>query len=147
MLNREEVLKLGFEEIPHFTVTNSLVYNLGRNRWLSIGDLGNPNEMLFIYEYDKKENRIINDLITLHNYDYDGYITLDKLYLLLSFFAENNKQKKLVRQNCSRRNFTYEEMIKASKYGYEFHKNTSFPEQNFEDSCIRNTQQWLTTFK
>ena len=25
--------------------------------------------------------------------------------------------------------------------------NTEFPEQEFEDSCIRNTQQWLTQFK
>lgn len=93
MLNREEVLKLGFQEIPHFTVMNSLVYDLGRNRWLSIGDLGNPNEMMFIYECDKDDGRIIDDLVCLHNYDYDGYLTLDKLSLLLTFFAENNKNK------------------------------------------------------
>lgn len=61
--------------------------------------------------------------------------------------TENERQLKLVRQTCSRQTFTYEDMIEASKYGYEFHKNTSFPEQSFEDSCIRNTQQWLTTFR
>lgn len=93
MLNREEVLKLGFEEIPHFTVTNSMHYDLGRNRWLSIGDLGNPNEMLFIYECDEEDNRIITDIVVLHNYDYDGYLTVEKLSLLLTFFAENNKNK------------------------------------------------------
>lgn len=39
--------------------------------------------------------------------------------------------------------FTEEDMIEASKYGYDFRSTTSFPEQEFEDSCIRNTQQWL----
>ena len=43
--------------------------------------------------------------------------------------------------------YSEEDMIKASKYGYNFHKTTQFPEQEFEDSCIRNTQQWLTTLK
>ena len=45
------------------------------------------------------------------------------------------------------RMYSEEDMIEASKYGYNFHKTTSFPEQEFEDSCIRNTQQWLTKFK
>ena len=45
------------------------------------------------------------------------------------------------------RSYTEEAMINASRYGYNFHKTTSFPEQEFDDSCIRNTQQWLTTFK
>lgn len=47
----------------------------------------------------------------------------------------------------SERMYTEEDMINASRYGYNFHKTTSFPEQEFDDSCIRNTQQWLTTFK
>lgn len=42
--------------------------------------------------------------------------------------------------------FSMEDMIEAAEYGYNFHKNTSFPEQEFEDSCIRNTGQWLTKF-
>ena len=45
------------------------------------------------------------------------------------------------------RMYSEEDMIEASKYGYNFHKTTQFPEQEFEDSCIRNTQQWLTQFK
>lgn len=42
--------------------------------------------------------------------------------------------------------FTKDDMIKAAEYGYNFHKTTQFPEHNFEDSCINNTKQWLTTF-
>jgi len=43
--------------------------------------------------------------------------------------------------------YTKEDMIKAAKYGYDFHMTTSFPEKNFEDNCKNNTEQWLTTLK
>lgn len=43
--------------------------------------------------------------------------------------------------------YSEEDMLTASRYGYNYHKSTQFPEQEFEDGCIRNTQQWLTTFK
>jgi hypothetical protein len=45
------------------------------------------------------------------------------------------------------RMYSEEDMINASKYGYNFHKTTLFPNQEFEDSCINNTKQWLTIFK
>lgn len=46
-----------------------------------------------------------------------------------------------------KRSYSEEEIIEASKYGYNFHKTTQFPQQEFEDSCIRNTHQWLEQFK
>lgn len=46
---------------------------------------------------------------------------------------EDNAEKK----------YTEEDMLNASKYGYEFRDTTSFPEHKFEDSCIRNTKQWI----
>ena len=58
-------------------------------------------------------------------------------------FREENYHKEQQSEN----RFSEKDMLKASEYGYNFHKTTQFPEQNFEDSCIRNTQQWLTTFK
>ena len=45
------------------------------------------------------------------------------------------------------RSYSEEDMLNASKYGYNFHKTTLFPNQKFEDSCINNTKQWLTIFK
>jgi hypothetical protein len=39
--------------------------------------------------------------------------------------------------------YTEEDMLNASKYGYEFRDSTSFPEHKFEDSCINNTKQWI----
>lgn len=46
-----------------------------------------------------------------------------------------------------KKEYTEQDMLLAAKYGYNFHKTTSFPDQEFEDSCVRNTQQWLTTLK
>ena len=89
MLNREQVLELGFKELPHLNILNSLVFNLGRNRHLSFSCIGEPNEMLFIYEVNKEHNKVIDDAVALSNYDYDGYLSLEKLSVLLSFFAEN----------------------------------------------------------
>ena len=92
MLNKEQVLELGFKELPHFTITNSLIFDLGRNRQLSIGNIGTPNEMLFIGETDNVDKRKITDLVCLSNYDYDGYLTLEKVTVLLSFFGENKNK-------------------------------------------------------
>ena len=71
---RLALIGIGFKELPHFTVTNNLVYDLGRNRHLSIGCLETPNEMLFICETDNNEPKHIEGLVCLKNYDYDGYI-------------------------------------------------------------------------
>jgi len=92
-MTRDKVIELGFKELPHRTVTNTLVYDLGRNRFLSLGCLGTPNEMLFMYEVDIDNSQDITDMVAMSNYDYDGYLTEDKLSLLLTFFAENNKNK------------------------------------------------------
>jgi hypothetical protein len=43
--------------------------------------------------------------------------------------------------------YTKQQMIEASKYGYEFRDTTSFPEHKFEDSCVNNTKQWLQSLK
>lgn len=76
---REELLKIGFKEIPHFTIGNSLIYDLGRNRELSISCLSTPNEMVFICEKDNKDENKINDIICLRNFDYDGYTSLEDI--------------------------------------------------------------------
>lgn len=74
-----ELLGLGFKTIPHFTVMNSLIYDLGRDRHLSCSNIESPNEMLFICEVDSLDPKKITDCICLHNFDYDGYLTITKL--------------------------------------------------------------------
>jgi len=84
VLSEKVLLEMGFERLPHFTVQNALIYNIGRNRHLSIGSVGTPNEMLFICETNPDDFRNITDLVCLHNYDYDGYLSKSKLETLIS---------------------------------------------------------------
>lgn len=89
-MSRDEVKTLGFKEHDKPTLLRSLFYPLERNRFLSIGSLGTPNEMLFIADsFQYPEN-----IIVLHNYDYDGYLTSCKLEGLLEFFKKEQKEIK-----------------------------------------------------
>ena len=79
-MTNEDLISIGFKPMPHFTVMNSVVYDLGRDRQLSAGCMGTPNETLFISEpREIEDNIIIRDLVCLHNYDYDGYLTIEKV--------------------------------------------------------------------
>lgn len=86
-----DLIKLGFKPIPHFTIQNSVIYDLGRNRHLSAGDMGTPNEIIFIGEIDSEDDNKITDCICLHNYDYDGYITEQKVKLLIEALTSDFK--------------------------------------------------------
>lgn len=73
--------------------------------------------------------------------------------------CQEDMDKKLIKNNeewakqCaeiskeSDKKYTEEDMLNASKYGYEFRDTTSFPKHKFEDSCINNTKQWLEWYK
>ena len=86
-MTREEVKELGFEEIPHYTVMGSMLYDLGRGRYLSFGCIGSPNEMIFLCQHDYEDHRIVTDLVSVHNYDYDGYIDKHKLLALMELLT------------------------------------------------------------
>jgi len=77
--DRDELKQIGFKEMPHFTVMNSLIFDLGRDRQLSIGCLGTPNEMMAICQVEKEPVKKITDIIVLSNYDYDGYLDTQKI--------------------------------------------------------------------
>lgn len=86
-MTKEELIKMGFKEIPHFTITDSVIFDLGRNRHLSVGCIGTPNEMVFLCETDSDDSTIITDLICVHNYDYDGYIKRRKVASLVNIIT------------------------------------------------------------
>jgi hypothetical protein len=92
-MERDKVLELGFYEMPYFTIGSSLLFDLGRRRFLSLSSLATPNEILFMYEVNEDNSKQIDDSIVLSNFDYDGYLTLERLSLLLSFFAEKTNKK------------------------------------------------------
>ena len=88
-MTRQELLDIGFNELPHFTVMNSIVYDLGRKRFLSVSGLGTPNEMIFIQQVDYKDvqEKNITDLIVFKNYDYDGCTNIETLKLIITAFT------------------------------------------------------------
>jgi hypothetical protein len=83
-MSNEEFLSIGFVEYPHKVLNGNMRYDLGRYRALTIQNLGNPNEMIFIYEVDSDNETEITDLVCLHNYDFDGYLTLEKVKMLIT---------------------------------------------------------------
>lgn len=87
-LRKEIISELGFKGLPHYTVTGTMIFELGRNRHLSIGSIGTPNEMLFICEVDNKDNSKVTDAVCLHNYDYDGYLTKEKLQTIINVLTK-----------------------------------------------------------
>ena len=82
--SRDDFKTIGFKEMPHYTVMNSLLYDLGRGRYLTIGCLGTPNEMLFIGQIDNDDNKKVTDVIVLKNYDYDGYTKIEDVKTIIT---------------------------------------------------------------
>lgn len=85
-MNIDRLIELGFKRLPHPAIGQPLIYNLNRNRVLSIGSFGTPNEVMFICQLNDEDNKKIDDLVCIHNYDYDGYLTEEKISLILQFF-------------------------------------------------------------
>jgi len=72
-LTSELLVRLGFETLPHANLLNSHIKRIGRNRIISIGNVGTPNEMIWLCEVNATDDKVINDLVCVKNYDYDGY--------------------------------------------------------------------------
>lgn len=90
-LTRDYVLKnFGFSSTKHFTIGNTLTKGIGRNRVLSYSHIGTTSEMLIISEFDEGFKRPPTEDIVLHNYDYDGYLTEERLRNLLDFVNSGN---------------------------------------------------------
>jgi len=84
MLNIDDLEKMGFEALPTFTVANSRIYKLGRHRHISIGNIGTPNETMWICETNDQNEKEITDAICIHNYDYDGYLNEKKIQTIIN---------------------------------------------------------------
>jgi len=86
-MTNQDLIEMGFKKFPHFTVSHNVNYSLGRHRHLSAGCVGTPNEMLFIIETDDQDDKSITEIICLHNYDYDGYLTERKVKSLINLIT------------------------------------------------------------
>lgn len=89
-ITEEWLLKLGGEKIPHFTISNSIIFKTKRNQQLSFGCVGTPNFMVFLQEIDPDNENKITDLIPIHNWDYDKDMYVHQLQNL--FFTLSGKE-------------------------------------------------------
>ena len=62
-MTSDEIIEIGFEPIPHFTIGDTHTFNLGRDRHLSINSVGTPNETLWICSTDHDDKRKITNLV------------------------------------------------------------------------------------
>lgn len=92
-MDKSELLAMGFQELPHWTVTESVVFDLGRSRLISVADIGRGNEMVFLCEKSKVDGNY-TDLICIHNRDYDGPLTKKAITELIGWFKQNNGSKR-----------------------------------------------------
>ena len=76
---KETLIELGFKELPHKNIMNSLIKKIGRNREISISGLGSGCETVFLCEINATDPKTVDDLVCVHNYDYDGFLTIEKL--------------------------------------------------------------------
>ena len=83
-MSNEEFLSIGFVEYTHKVLNGNMRYELGRGREITIQNLGNPNEFVWLVQIDSENETQITDLICLHNYDFDGYLTLEKIKMLIT---------------------------------------------------------------
>ena len=72
-LTEDWLVRLGGEKLPYHNILNSIFFKVGRNRIVSVGNVGTPNEMIWLCQVNATNDKIIYDLICLRNYDYDGY--------------------------------------------------------------------------
>lgn len=101
MITEQQLLEIGFFENDRIVI-KQYILDIGRGRFLSLMDVGTPNEMLFIYEVKISKVRVseenptgekksVEELICLHNYDYDGYLSYEKLKTLVQLLNKNQK--------------------------------------------------------
>jgi hypothetical protein len=84
-MKKETLLQKGFRERPHLILGSIFDLNVGRNRYITIGALGTPNEVIYITQ--KHDDGDITEMICIRNFDYDGLLTPKKLAAIISIFT------------------------------------------------------------
>lgn len=87
MLTNQDLINAGFKPYDHYTVMNSVYLDIGRDRKISVGCVGTPNEVVVLI-HKWGEGLDDTDAVCIHNYDYDGYLTMEKVMNILRIFGK-----------------------------------------------------------
>lgn len=82
-MTEEELLRMGFVKSKI-----SLKYHLPRCRFISIFSVGTPNEVVFLCS-GYADSGGVDDLVCVHNFDYDGTLSRDKIDYLINYFERD----------------------------------------------------------
>lgn len=140
-MNKETLIALGFKEVGHYTCLDSLIYKLSRNRVISVGCLGTPNELVYLCEKSYDGN-YYTDLVCVHNFDYDGKLTKQKVEHLIKYFETDWNWLGV---KMSRETFEKIPEIKELIDTYDFtysstlNKYVGFPD---DDEEVRINEMW-----
>lgn len=96
-LSDADLIEIGFQNLAHFTVGQQSKYPLSRRRYLSAMCIGTPNESIWLGHKDK--DGTVTDLVCIHNYDYDGFITAERLKALIDWFESGDSLSKSKTKN------------------------------------------------
>lgn len=84
-LTNDDLEKIGFfKHSALFTLGNTMRCDLGRDRYLKAICVGTRNEMVFLCA---DEEETCSDLICVHNFDYDGLLTIKRIKSLIDWFG------------------------------------------------------------
>lgn len=83
-MTEEELLYMGFVKGEL-----SLKYHLPRKRFISILSAGTPNEVVFLCSRYADSDDVVDDLVCVHNFDYDGALSRDKIDYLIDYFEKD----------------------------------------------------------
>lgn len=84
-LTNDDLAKIGFFKYSAlFTLGNTMRFDLGRYRYLKAICVGMGNEMVFLCA---DEDEPCSDLICIHNRDYDGPLTIERIKSFIDWFV------------------------------------------------------------
>lgn len=78
-MDRKELENIGFKDVD--TYMNTLEYDFGKGRFISIDRLGTPNEVVFI---GQKDEEVVTDLVCIRRYETVGYTSLEWIKMLIN---------------------------------------------------------------
>ena len=88
-LIEQQLCEMGFRKPNRSKLEVSYKYPLGRGRFLSAMCLCTPNESVWLCYKGDEGSTEIGDLICMHNYDYDGELTKEKVKYLIEYFEKS----------------------------------------------------------
>lgn len=88
MLTNEDLIDVGFKPYDYFTIMNTVYLDVGRDRQIKVGCVGTPNEVVFLV-HQWGETCEEQDMVCIHNFDYDGYLTMEKVMNILKVFGKH----------------------------------------------------------